>query len=271
MSTDNLPREMTPAEAIAHFSPLFIEERWQTIPGWPAYKASSHGRIMSFWAREGSPRNGTLKMVIGDIGKVLKRGFEPKTGHPHVTLGGGGNGVQSTFKPARLVLMAFDRLPEDGEDARHIYDPDPTNCHLWNLAWGSRSENWDDFRRHNGRAISSKLTIDQVHEIKAILARDDRSQASIAREYGVCAQTITNIKLGAVAQWSGPSVDPGKRDDHAARYPGVRDLRSKLTDQDILDIKQQWANGDSQKSIAAIYGVDRSHISKICTGKYIHK
>lgn len=199
MSSASLSRPLTDYEFLHLLFLVFLDEQWRTVPGWPAYKVSSWGRVKSYWRREGSPRNGTLRMVIGEEGRLLKPSPEPKTGHWHVTLGAGKDGTQKTFKLNRLVLMAFDRLPEEGEEARHYFDPDPSNCHLWNLRWGSKTDNVADYRVHTGRHKAAKLDPDQVKEVRELLA-SGMFQADIAARYGVSPAAIGLISRGKTWQ-----------------------------------------------------------------------
>jgi len=184
---------IVPRETIFDDSP---GEEWRWIPGWPAYQVSDRGRVKSFWTREGSPRNGTLRMVVGSVGKILKPACEPKTGHWHVTLGKGASGGQKTFKNSRLVLMAFDRLPIGKEDARHLHDPDPRNCNRSNLAWGSRLDNFKDFERHTGMRLNAKLSMQQIEEIRSRIDGVRGTQRRLAKEFNVSVQLVTLIKQG---------------------------------------------------------------------------
>lgn len=74
-------------------------------------------------------------------------------------------------------------------------------------------------RRPEGfRWSNQKLTDKQVLEIKAKLAEGDRSQASIAREYGVSQYLISKIKLGR--RWTGPGTDRPRMRLTSYRFPG---------------------------------------------------
>lgn len=164
-------------------------EQWRTIPGWPAYAVSNWGSVKSYWKREGTRER--LRMVIGETGRLLKPAIEPKTGHLHVTLSDGTGKCQKTFKPATLVLMAFDRLPRAGEEARHLYDPEPTNNFRWNLGWGTRSDNMLDKVKH-GQHQTSRMTPDRVREIRRRYAAGE-DRLLLSREFGVSRPTLFRI------------------------------------------------------------------------------
>jgi hypothetical protein len=165
------------------FVALFAE-RWLAVPGWPAYEVSSWGRVRSYWKRRGS--TGT----IGEWARLLAPGVEPKTGHLHVTLCH--EGRQVTFKTSRLVLMAFDRSPAEQEEARHYFDPDPSNCHAWNLRWGSKADNIHDYRRHHGNHQNAKITADDVREIR-MRSLCGQSYFEIARRFNVSKSNVYQI------------------------------------------------------------------------------
>jgi hypothetical protein len=214
MSTDNVPREMTPEEAIAHFTPLFFEERWKDVPGWPAYEVSDRGQLKSFWKRSGDVRKGELKMIIEGPGKILKPMINPEYGHIHYRLANGDDKYQ-TIGAAKLVLMAFDRLPEEGEHARHYYDPTPSNCNAWNLRWGSRFENAVDSIRHKGGHHLMKLTPDDVREIRKLI-KQGVPYKEIVKRFGTTIGNVCSIKKGR--SWKhiqdepdpqSPPVEPG--------------------------------------------------------------
>lgn len=59
------------------------------------------------------------------------------------------------------------------------------------------------------------------------------------------------------------SRDCISRDRHAR---GQRSASAKLTDIDVVAIRKRVANGESQRQIAKLYGVDHSTIGSVCRG-----
>jgi DNA-binding transcriptional regulator YiaG len=101
----------------------------------------------------------------------------------------------------------------------------------------------------------SKLTGDQVKEIRARLAAGE-AQPLIAAEYGIAQSTVS--KLNRAARW-GHTVS------------GVINTRnkanSKITPDDVREIRRRYAAGEKQKDIRMDYGISESSISEICSGK----
>ena len=106
----------------------------------------------------------------------------------------------------RLVLEAFVGPCPDGCETRHL-DGNPSNNSLWNLLYGTASENWNDRRQHGTASVgsqhaSSKLTEQDVAEIKA--AHDaGETQVDIAERYGVSNSLVHLIVTGKA--WRGHS------------------------------------------------------------------
>ena len=99
----------------------------------------------------------------------------------------------------RLVAHAFiGDPPTTKHEVRHFDGDKQNNCRS-NLSWGTRKENEEDKIRHsktnrgqrNGR---SKLTLDQVKEIRQLLKQDNLLQRQIAKMFGVTRMTISDIK-----------------------------------------------------------------------------
>ena len=101
-------------------------EIWMPVPGFDKYEVSNLGRVKSH--SRGAPR-------------ILRPG-PTNYGHLSVVLGRG-----NTRMVHALVLTAFVGPRPPGADCRHL-DGDPTNNHLANLRWGSRTENILDAVAH---------------------------------------------------------------------------------------------------------------------------
>lgn len=129
--------------------------------------------------------------------EMLSPGPQP-SGHLHVNLKH--EGRVKTFRLHRLVLELFVGPCPPGMEGMHTPDPDPTNCRLSNLRWGTRLEN-----RHESKAqgrnnwgpnnANSKLSADDIPEIIR-LRKAGLSLSVIARRYGVTTEPIRQIVHG---------------------------------------------------------------------------
>lgn len=167
-------------------------KEWRPIPDFGGYYASSDGEIL------------TTKQKRLSVMVPMKQ----KDGHLYVYLYDG-RGNQKKMFVHRLVLMAFVRMPNQNEEARHLNDI-PNDNRLENLAWGSRTDNESDKRRNGGlpigeRSGSHKLTESQVLEVREKY-RSGISSRDIAAEYGVTHTTILKIARGQ--RWKHVSSEP---------------------------------------------------------------
>jgi hypothetical protein len=128
-----------------------MPEIWLPVVGYDGhYSVSDHGRVRS------EPR--TLMRPNGSWvrhrGKILTQTPHYKSGHRSVTLRW--DGKPRTESVHRLVLEAFIGPCPEGMECCH-WDDDPSNNHLSNLRWGTRSDNKYDLVR-NGRHPQARLT-----------------------------------------------------------------------------------------------------------------
>ena len=119
-------------------------ERWIPIPGYEGlYEISDLGRVRS------------LERYV-DTGLGLRRlkaqlkSISTHRGYSYVILYK--DGKRKNFRLHRLVLIAF-LGDEPTLEAMHI-EPDPSNCALSNLQWGTPEQNRQErHERSNGRGI----------------------------------------------------------------------------------------------------------------------
>ena len=120
-------------------------ERWRRVPGWPAYKVSSRGRVKSVPRRlaNGADHGGGVLAQTPD-----------DDGYLYVTLHDGPRSRR--VHVAVLVLEAF--MPPRPEAAEACHGPKGRAVnHLSELRWGTRVENERDKRRtedRNRRGVS---------------------------------------------------------------------------------------------------------------------
>lgn len=160
---------------------FFAPERILDLQQWPGYAVSSRGRIIS--SRKGADRDMTVMHGEQGHGRVMLYHPDGFTERPLVH---------------RLVLATFDRPGLPGEQGCHI-DGDATNNALWNLRWGSQSSNWDDSKRHGTRRRYSKLSDDQVAELRK-LSSEGVTGTDLGRRFGISDTQARNIIAGR--QWA---------------------------------------------------------------------
>jgi hypothetical protein len=148
-------------------------EIWKDVPGYEGqYQVSNEGRVKSFRRRKD--------------GVLLAPGRMPG-GHLSVSLGRGRSRCVH-----ELVLLAFVGPRQPGQECLHG-NGNPSDNHLANLRWGTRSENLRDKVLHG----QCKLKLNDVIAIKSALKNYRRGlQRELARKYGVAECTISAIKLG---------------------------------------------------------------------------
>jgi len=107
-------------------------EEWKTISGFENYEVSSFGRVRK-----------------GD--RILKPSTD-KTGRKQVQLYK--ESVQTSIRIHRLVAEAFLETGQTGQVIDHI-DRNPSNNHVSNLRWCSRSDNNRNVKRKNKSGFSN--------------------------------------------------------------------------------------------------------------------
>jgi hypothetical protein len=165
---------------------------YKSVPGFPGYRVGDDGSVWSCWKRIGLGRG--TKVVIGDAWRRLRTPTGKRV-YPLVVLRR--DNKSFTFPVHKLVLLAFVGPRPDGMVTRHFPDHDTRNNALSNLSYGTPLQNSQDCISHGRtyrgtRQHSCKLTEDQVRAIRASY-QGGRSQADLAREYGVTFCTITNV------------------------------------------------------------------------------
>lgn len=129
-------------------------------------------------------------------GRLLKQKTDPD-GYKSVSLSK--RGVKKGLRVHRLVLMAFVRMPSEGEISRHLDGTKANNC-LENLAWSTQLENQRDRRKHGTAPIGenhgrAKLCDKHVREIRARVAAGE-SMGKMSRVFNVGGTTIGHVIAG---------------------------------------------------------------------------
>ncbi len=153
------------------------------IPNYPDYLINEKGEVFS------KKRNHFTQLKLN------------KTTNGYFNVSLYSKGKQRTEKVHRLVLMAFDRMPEQGEVCRHFPDNDKSNNHISNLQWGTQKENVNDtwyvhktanpvYGKNNGR---HKLSYKKVKDIRRLYATGNYTYKGLAKFYKVAVNTIHRV------------------------------------------------------------------------------
>ena len=228
-----------------------MKERWFPVVGFAGYEVSDIGRVRSLDRVVFGP-----KKKVTMHGKVLRQ-HRDYDGYQSVILIRDGKRCQ--LRVHRLVLDAFVG-PEPDLLCRHR-DGDPANNKLGNLRWGTHLENQRDRIEHGTSNHGEKngcafLTSDQVLTIRARRAHGE-TVTSLAIEFDVTPTLINKIAIGEI--WTGvggPIVKP---------WEVV--ANRKLTEPDVLAIREKRAAGAEIIPLGREYGVNHTSISSICMGK----
>lgn len=171
-------------------------EQWRPIEGFEgAYDVSDHGNVRSL------PR-----IVVSKIGRKMPYGGHLMTGMPHraghlyVHLARVGRKVR-VLPVHRLVLAAFVGPCPDGTEGCH-WDGDPSNNHISNLYWGTKSQNTYDRIRHGTHNQARKTECPAEHpynERNTAIERNGTSRSCrICKRARQRARDALNAKRGSV-------------------------------------------------------------------------
>lgn len=136
---------------------IFIPEEWRDIPGCEGhYQISNHGQVRSI-DRMITTKTGKERLMRG---RILKPGFHPQ-GYPQVRLRK--NGKLRTVRIHNLVAEAFIGPCPEGQQVRH-QDDVPTNNFVWNLSYGTPSQNRNDSVRNGTHYEARRTHCERGHE-----------------------------------------------------------------------------------------------------------
>lgn len=180
----------------------WLGSTFNQIPNHDGYYASKNGQILS-----------TKKEKT-----ILMKQITSKDGYKYVFMYD--NGKMEKVWVHQAVLMAWDRMPKDGEETRHLNDI-PDDNRLENLCWGTRLENVADKIRNGGipigeRSGSHKLTEAQVLEIREKFY-GDKSSSDLSEEYGLSKNAILRIVNGKT--WKHLPVNKAKHHSSRRKTP----------------------------------------------------
>ena len=136
-------------------------EQWKPVNGYEGiYEVSSQGRVRSL-DRTVTYSDGRARLFKS---KVLSATLNQRGGYPAVSLWKQGKHQVRTVHS--LVAEAFIGPRPEGMDVCHN-DGDPTNNHVENLRYGTRSDNILDKVRHGTHNNAAKTHCKRGHELFA--------------------------------------------------------------------------------------------------------
>lgn len=164
-----------------------MSENWRSIPGMAGYEVSDLGHLRSARRVRDRPPGTPITQrptVWGYMSACISNDdgdIRPRVVH-------------------RLVLLAFVGPCPDGHEARHI-NGDRKDNRLVNLRWGTKNENANDRIAHGtqvrGEKVNtSRLTPEQVREIRRLNREEGLGDRRLAARYGVARNTIRGILTG---------------------------------------------------------------------------
>ncbi len=175
-----------------------IAELWKPIPRFGGYEASNMGRIRSLDRRIAHARYGTVSVR----GRVLAFHLD-KDGYCRISISIGG---ESTYQGVhRLVAAAWIGECPDGWEVNHRNGVKSDNSSE-NLEYVTPSENTLHALNvlgtfpHGDSHGRAKLSSSDIPLIRDKIASGEPLSV-IARQFGVCQATISNVKSGL--RWGG--------------------------------------------------------------------
>lgn len=178
-----------------------MEEIWKDVEEFKGYyEVSNLGRVRT--KAIFIPHDGNFNKATGGYIKkhhVIAKGYVNRYGYLHTKLCKLGDCKHRTIH--RLVAIAFLENPENYKQVNHI-DGDKQNNRVDNLEWVSASQNIrhaydtglmnsDHLKGENH--YNSKLTEQNVKEIREYYKNKELSQRGLAKKYGVGVTTIADI------------------------------------------------------------------------------
>jgi hypothetical protein len=213
-------------------------------PGCPGYVVGTDGSLWSCWTAGRWPkRTGTWHRV--------KATPSNEYGHLRIVMRTE-HGYRATEYLHRLVLLTFVGPCPNGMLALHGPDPDPANCELDNLRWGTPQENMDDCERHGRRCKgaampTATLTADGVVEVFRLRATG-LGMGAIADRLGTSRSVISCV----LARLSYTDVPIPA--DILAAVAGM-DNRNTLTADDVRELWRLRAEGWKNAALSERFGV----------------
>src|SRR5512139_1540463 len=163
------------------------EEQWKSIPEYPGYEVSDHGRVRSYYCR-----------ALGGFCQTPQRILRPgvNRGYEYVKVA---SGKRKRIPVSHLVLVAFIGPRPPNAEACHA-DGNRANNRLENLRWGTHRDNLNDVHlKHRG--ISREELVRELRN----RAANGESRKSLAEQFGLSVAYVNGIVSGNLyAELPGP-------------------------------------------------------------------
>lgn len=150
-------------------------EQWRTVPGWPMYQVSTHGRLRSF-----------------HLGKVtVLKGGHDRDGYRRAVLVNGT--IRKSVKLHHMVLWAFVGPCPEGLVGRHT-DGDLENNRPDNLSWSTQLVNIHDKHLHGTMPIGERHPRAKLTREAVLAIRESREpRLVLAARFGVSPSAIDGV------------------------------------------------------------------------------
>lgn len=224
---------------------------YRQVVGFPDYEVGSDGTV---WSNKGKCR------------KELKQNLHVQkyshNGYYNVKLSGivDGKRVSKTTAVHRIVITAFKGPKPVGTECRHI-DGNSKNNRAENLEWGTPKQNTADLMRL-GIVPTAELTFAEVREIREAVERGE-SKHVLAAKYNVRERTIRDAACGRT--WK--TADGRTCKQKVLHGLGESSSRATMTNEQVVEMRNRAALGESVKLIAQHFGVSVGIVRDALNGK----
>lgn len=156
--------------------------------GFPNYCVGEDGSVWTNWSKRGCTGPWRRLRIRSDShGRSYVDLFDGKVARK-----------AKRWQVHRLVLTMFVGPCPPGMVCRHFPDPNPANCHLDNLRWGTPQENEADKVTHGtsnrgARNGQAKFTEDEVRQIRAMYATGRYRQKDVAAAFGTTQPVVSEM------------------------------------------------------------------------------
>ncbi len=185
------------------------------------------------------------------------------------------NDEERSISLHRLVIMAWGRLPRDGEEVRHL-NGNPSDNRIDNLAWGTHRENEADKRLHGTMVRGEKQWMSRLTEAQVIEARALRNADPACWTYRRLADKY-NISLPIIHRAISSQAERrcwAHLDDGNDRARDGRVGNARLTREQVMEARRlkkrdprYWTSG----RLSERFGISASMIHAAVSGDVRHR